>query len=372
MWITAVWYLGRMLYRTMAVGLIQTVVLSFGLTGLSDNAAEAAANPPVAMVTNVVAQRAVRDVLQTLLAVTPADKPVGLGAQTVSFESTLSSAAQSNTIWTSAVASARAAGVTLITNTFAGFVPGSLAEAIWAGFHTNGRSTRIWEFWQLPPGWPNIPPVLRWNTNNLMWGRKGMTGFSQVNESMGGFGQGALTLLTRRHAYLRGHSMGANGLHPEKVGVRVWYCTLDNHVIERKVKLLLVRAQDPRSPGDYSIALFDADLPPEIEPMRVADAAKVERKYFFGDRSRKPILMTVQGGYVTAFVPGWSVTFGGGDSGAPIMLPLPDELIFFEGAATSPPSAQMQEDMDMLSRKAGLDPRKYQMQWVNLDGYPDF
>ena len=78
MWITAVWYLGRMLYRTMAVGLIQTVVLSFGLTGLSDNAAEAAANPPVAMVTNVVAQRAVRDVLQTLLAVTPADKPVGL------------------------------------------------------------------------------------------------------------------------------------------------------------------------------------------------------------------------------------------------------------------------------------------------------
>jgi len=106
--------------------------------------------------------------------------------------------------------------------------------------------------------------------------------------------------------------------------------------------------------------------------MRVADAAKVERKYFFGDRSRKPILMTVQGGYVTAFVPGWSVTFGGGDSGAPIMLPLPDELIFFEGAATSPPSAQMQEDMDMLSRKAGLDPRKYQMQWVNLDGYPDF
>ena len=279
MWITAVWYLGRMLYRTMAVGLIQTVVLSFGLTGLSDNAAEAAANPPVAMVTNVVAQRAVRDVLQTLLAVTPADKPVGLGAQTVSFESTLSSAAQSNTIWTSAVASARAAGVTLITNTFAGFVPGSLAEAIWAGFHTNGRSTRIWEFWQLPPGWPNIPPVLRWNTNNLMWGRKGMTGFSQVNESMGGFGQGALTLLTRRHAYLRGHSMGANGLHPEKVGVRVWYCTLDNHVIERKVKLLLVRAQDPRSPGDYSIALFDADLPPEIEPMRVADAAKVERKY---------------------------------------------------------------------------------------------
>ena len=38
---------------------------------------------------------------------------------------------------------------------------------------------------------------------------------------------------------------------------------------------------------------------------------------------------------------------------------------------TSPPSAAMQADMDMLSRKAGLDPAKYQMQWVNLDSYPD-
>jgi hypothetical protein len=31
----------------------------------------------------------------------------------------------------------------------------------------------------------------------------------------------------------------------------------------------------------------------------------------------------------------------------------------------------MQADMDMLSRKAGLDPSKYQMQWVNLDSYPN-
>jgi hypothetical protein len=54
------------------------------------------------------------------------------------------------------------------------------------------------------------------------------------------------------------------------------------------------------------------------------------------------------------------------------MLPLPDELVFYGGITTSPPSAQMQADMDMLSRKAGLDPRKYQMQWVNLDAYPDF
>jgi hypothetical protein len=199
-----------------------------------------------------------------------------------------------------------------------------------------------------------------------------MTAISQVCEGEGAFGQGELTLLTRRHAYLRGHSMGANGLHPEKVGVRVWYCTLDNQVIERKVKLELVRAGDPLHPGDYSIVLFDADLPPGIEPMRVADPALVRRKYFFGDMRDKPVFMPLQGGYVSAGLPGWTVQIGGGDSGAPIMLPLPGELVFFAGLTTSPPSAQMQADMDMLSRKAGLNPRRYQMQWVNLDSYPDY
>jgi hypothetical protein len=45
-------------------------------------------------------------------------------------------------------------------------------------------------------------------------------------------------------------------------------------------------------------------------------------------------------------------------------------LVFLEGTTTSPPSAEMQADMDMLSRMAGLDPSKYQMQWLNLDSYP--
>jgi hypothetical protein len=363
------WYLASMSPRAMSVRLIQAALLS---SGISSYASEMVSNPPVALVTNVVAQRVVGDVIQALLTVTPADKPEGLGAQTVSMESIQSNAPQSNTIWTSAVERAWVAGVTLITNTFAGFVPGSLAEAVWAGVHTDGRSTRIWEFWQLPPGWPSNPPVLRWNTNNLMWGRKGMTAISQVCEGMGAFGQSAATILTPRHAYLRGHSMGASGLHPERVGKRVWYCTRDNQVIERKVQLLLVRTGEPGSPGDYSIILFDADLPPGIEPMRVADPMKVLRKYLHGDFGYKPVFMPLQGGYVSAMIPGWAIPIGGGDSGAPKMLPLPGELVFFGGLTTSPPSAAMQADMDMLSRKAGLDPRRYQMQWVNLDEYPDY
>ena len=350
----------------MSLRLIQAALLS---CGLASHASETGANPPATMVTNVVAQRVVRDVIQTLLAVTPAGNPEGLVAPTISLESIHSNVPQSDTIWTSSVAHARAAGVTLITNAFAGFVPGSLANAVWTGFHTNGRSTRMWEFWQLPPEWPDKPPILRWDTNNLMWGRKGMTAISQVIEGMGSFGQGEMTAVTRRHGYVRGHSMGPDGLDPTRVGRRVWFCTRDNQVVERKIKLLLIRA---RAHDDYSIILFDDDLPSGIEPVRVADCRKVLQKYMFGDSGFKPVLLPLQDGFVSAGIPGWMVPVRGGDSGAPRLLPLADELVFFSGLTTSPPNVQMQADMDMLSRKAGLDPRKYQMQWVSLDAYPDF
>ena len=81
--------------------------------------------------------------------------------------------------------------------------------------------------------------------------------------------------------------------------------------------------------------------------------------------------MPLQGGFVSAGVPGWTVPFGPGDSGAPEMLPLPDELIFLSGITTSGPSPGMQADMDKLSREAGLDPAQYQMQWLHLDAYPN-
>lgn len=258
----------------MTIRLIQTALLSFGLSALSSRAAAVVSNAPPLRATNVVAQRVVKDVIQ-------------------------------------------------ISNTFAGFVPGSLAETIWAGFQTNGRTTRMWEFWQLPPGWPTNPPVLRWNTNNLMWGLKGMTAICQVWECMGAFGQVSITALTRRHGYVRGHSMGPSGLDPTRVGRRVWFCSRDNQVIERRMQLILIRAPDVRDQTDYSLILFDADLPPGIEPLRVADRDKVQRKYLIGDGSHKPIFMTLQGGFVNASLPGWTVPFGGGDSGAPVMLPLP-------------------------------------------------
>jgi hypothetical protein len=299
-----------------------SIVLILTLAGLSSHATEGATNPAATAVTNVAGQRAGRDVIR-------------------------------------------------ITNALTGFVAGSLPDVVWRDFHTNGRSTNIWEYWRLPLGWPAKPPVLRWNTNNLMWGRKGMTAISQVWEEMGVFGQIPITALTPRHGYLRGHDMGPSGLQPGRAGHRIWFCTRDNRVMERKILLVIVRGRDVPGQADYSIVLFDADLPASIEPMRVVDSDKLFRKYLVGNLNNRPVFMTLQGGYVSAEIPGWAVPFRGGDSGGPRMLPLPGELVFFGGISTSAPSPAMQADMDMLSRKAGLDPSKYQMQWVNLDSYPN-
>jgi hypothetical protein len=337
----AVWYLRPMTHRATAVMLIQTALLGFGLPGLSGCAAEVVTNNP--------------------------------GAQTPSSASLLSNApAHADEGVRAPVPGQKVVrNVIRVTNALTGFVAGSLPDVVWAGFHTNGRTTNIWEFKQLPAGWPKTPPVLRWDTNNLMWGRKGMTAICQICEGMGAFGQGSLTALTRRHAYLRGHGMGASGLHPEKTGIPCWFCTRDNQVIEMKAQMVFTRGPDIRGQPDFSLVIFDADLPPSIEPMRVVDSLKLIMKYLAGDRSRRPVFMPLQGGYVSASVEGWTVPIRGGDSGAPLMLPLPDELVFYGGITTSAPSLGMQADMDMLSRQAGLDPSKYQMQWLNLDSYPN-
>jgi hypothetical protein len=54
------------------------------------------------------------------------------------------------------------------------------------------------------------------------------------------------------------------------------------------------------------------------------------------------------------------------------MLPLPGELVFWNGTSTSGASPEMQSDMDQLCRLQGLDPKKYQLQWVDLSSFPNY
>ena len=257
---------------------------------------------------------------------------------------------------------------------FAGFLPESLNQLVWTNFiaHTNGRDLNVWSQRTEPAGWPAIAPVVRWNTNSLIWGLKGMTALSPCWEGEGSLGQVPVTLLTRRHGYTRGHSMGAEGFNTRRRGAKVWFLAADNSLVARTIQREVVRAGKQ---GDYTIFIFDRDLPGTIQPMRVVEFTEVQARYNLSARSPAPgpLFKTEQLGQVSAEVTGLTVnTWKGGDSGSPNMLPLPGELVFFGGRSTSGPSPEMQADMDALSKLEGLSPKAYQLRWVDLSKYPTY
>lgn len=268
---------------------------------------------------------------------------------------------------------------TAATNSvFHHYLPDSLSHLIWTNFiaHTNGRNTRIWSVRSHPPGWPNRPPVVQWNTNGLMWGMKGLTGLSPCWEMEVNSGQVPVTALTRRHGYTRGHSMGPDGFRTSFAGKRVWFLDAANRIVEVKVAREVVRVYKVHKREDYTLLLFDRDLPPGIEPLRVTDEIDTWKRLGmpalpYNSPAPRPVFLTEQGGHVSAGIPGFIVPTGkGGDSGSPNLLPLPGELVFFGGRMTTGPTADMQRDMDELCRLEGLDPARYPMQWVDLSAYP--
>lgn len=264
-----------------------------------------------------------------------------------------------------------------LTNTvFDHYLPGSLNYLVWTNFiaHTNGRTTSIWRSRTHPLGWPGKPPDVVWNTTCLMWGMRGLTALSPCWQAEGYSGQVPITALTRRHGYTRGHDLGPEGFHANFAGQKVWFLHTNDSVVE--VTILGEVVRPPASGRDYTILLFNRDLPASIEPMRVIASTNIftkASKYAYCDGAPCPVFKTVQTGNVSADIPGFALnTFNGGDSGSPNMLPMPGELIFYSGRTTSGPSPQMQADMDELCRREGLDPKQYQMQWLDLSGYPSY
>jgi hypothetical protein len=173
-----------------------------------------------------------------------------------------------------------------------------------------------------------------------------------------------ITALTRRHGYARGHGMGADGFNTRRAGLKVWFLTANNKLVEVKITQSVVRSFAGGQPiRDYTILLFDRDLPSGIEPVAVATTNLIAR-YQPLPGTPWVLFKTEQWGNVSAELPGFTVnTWKGGDSGSPNLVPLGNELLFIGGRSTTGPSAAMQADMDELCRLGGLDPKKYQMRW---------
>jgi len=256
---------------------------------------------------------------------------------------------------------------------FERYCPDSLNNLIWTNFvaHTNGRGAFLWSERQHSPDWPAHPPLAVWNTNGLMWGMKGLTALSPCWENEGAPGQVPITALTRRHGYTRGHSMGPDGFRTWLAGKKVWFVTTNNEIVQIKVQREVVRTS--QSGFDYTILLFERDLPPTIQPLRVCSWTNLESRYVFGLGVPAPMFFTEQTGHINPMIPGDYVPYmKGGDSGSPNLLPMPGEVVFTGGRTTSGPSPGMQKDMDELCRLGGLNPKRYQMQWVDLSGYPQY
>ncbi len=255
------------------------------------------------------------------------------------------------------------------------YLPGSLPNLVWTNLlaHTNGKSMTIWSTRSHSIGWPNSPPEVTWNPQSLIFGMKGFTALSPCWQVESGVGQVPVTALTRRHAYARGHGMGPDGFNKNVAGKKIWFVTADNTVIEATVLRNVVRTYTEAMPRDYTIMLLSKDLPIGIEPMRVVNFDDLYARYPEAPANRRPILKTEQTGQVSADIPGFTCnTWKGGDSGSPDMLPIPGELIFVHGRSTSGGSVAMQADMDELCRQERLDPRKYQLQWLDLSRFPSY
>jgi len=260
---------------------------------------------------------------------------------------------------------------------FSHFAPNSLHYQIWTNVlaRTNGLSTLIWKTRARSERWPETPPVATWNTNCVMWGMRGLTALSFSWEREGSPGQVPIIALTGRHGYARGHGMGEEGIQTNGfAGKRVWFLTPNNEVIETTIKRAAVRVrQTSKPPRDYTVLIFDRDLPPGIQPLRVAAYEKVSSLYTNIPSAPYPMMMTEQTGNVSLNLPGFTVeTMKGGDSGSPNLLPLGNELVFISGRTTSGPSPEMQADMDELCRLEELNPADYQMQWVDFSAFPAF
>ena len=273
-----------------------------------------------------------------------------------------------------------AQNVIFITNTtrqFDHFVAESLNNLVWTNFiaHTNGKSMAIWSERTRTRDWPVKPAHVRWNPKSLTWGMKGLTALSPCWEGEGAPGGAPITLLTPRHGYTRGHSMGPDRFSTDFAGKRVWFLTVDNTIVERKILRQVVRTREV-SHRDYTLFLFDSDLPRSIQPMRVVHANDVfgaPTKYCLCPGAPALLFKTEQNGNVSADVPGFTLdTMKMGDSGSPNMVPLPGELVFWNGRTTSSVSPEMQADMDELCRTEGLDAAKYQLQYVDLSMYPTY
>jgi hypothetical protein len=251
--------------------------------------------------------------------------------------------------------------------------------SVWTNFiaQTNGRTMEMWSTRLYPDGWPGIPPILAWNTNCLLYGHDGFTAISQCSEFEGAPGQIPVTLVTRRHGFLRGHGLGPVGLQTSGLaGKKLWFCTASNTLVQMTIAAQFVRLGEVSTGSstafyDYGIVIFTQDVPDSITPISVISPADFEIYYYRTPEIPYFTLGTEQEGHCATvgdpMPPFIYPLVKGGDSGSPNLLLAPDnKLVMFSGRSVSGFTPQVQADIDTLSLHLGLNTNNYRLRYYDL------
>ena len=258
----------------------------------------------------------------------------------------------------------------------------SLPWVVWTNYivHTNGKSPDMFVT-NIYVG-RGLPRILKWNTNNLIYGAEGFTAFTTESGYAGiypGTVQG--TLLTRRHAVFRGHGWteGNSGIIRTNVA-KSWFLTSSNTTVEVTSAAVLGRLESTNGIYyDYAIVIFNADVPDSITPVAVILQTNFTSKYVKSTNTTQRVSIQQCQHCKSTAVDG-TPTFGhntwvGGDSGAANLLPLPStqgrpfKLAYTSGRSTSGVMPLMLADIDRLTVWAGLNPNDYQLEIINLSEY---
>lgn len=288
---------------------------------------------------------------------------------------------------------------------FVGFHADTLPNAVWTNFiaitNAGNTHTQIWTTRSHPAGWPNVPPILVWRTNSLIYGQPRWTALSQCNEIEGFHGMVPMTAITRRHVYFRGHGTGSAGddIKTNWHGKRVWFCDTNSQVVQMTLSNAITRLQYATNVGqeymDYSVAVLTEDIPATVEIMSMG----YYRAYKTGETTwtnegaystkwptyncyavmgytlygtmPSPYLAYNSTGDLFSGVQGYIGAWRGGDSGGAFLLPMPDGLVMMFGATTSGANEYMQADLDTLTTSIGLTTNNYQITYYDFSAYPD-
>ena len=251
---------------------------------------------------------------------------------------------------------------------------------------TNGRTMQMWT--TQPATFAARNTAVR----NPLFYLKDAVGYSAVSqcwEGQGAVGQLALTALTRRHVYARGHGFGADAgagvTNSALAGQQAAFIAADNTVVVATLGRKVTHGSQDGY-GDYSIIELTADLPSSIDIMPVIFAPSGYLPERPTNYPTHTVYMTVpnnaflfvhQDGRVGSTIPGFRTQESGelpqligGDSGSPNMLLIGNDLVMYSGRTTSGASAAMQADIDYLCTSDGLNPALYQLTTRTLSAFP--